>query len=48
MIITQKSFIFNDKLNIPFTYYDRYCKYLRICQRVILFIIRVLHDKMTE
>ena len=23
MIITQKSFIFNDKLNYPFTYYDR-------------------------
>ena len=23
MIITQKSFIFNDKLNIPFTYFDR-------------------------
>ena len=24
MIITQKSFIFNDKLNVSFTYYDRY------------------------
>ena len=23
MIITQKSFIFNDKLNVSFTYYDR-------------------------
>ena len=23
MIITQKSFIFNDKLNVSFTFYDR-------------------------
>ena len=48
MIITQKSFIFNDKLNVTFTHYDRYCKYLQICQHIILFIIRALHNKMTE
>ena len=35
MIITQKSFIFNDKLNVPFTHYDRYMTdIVNICKSV--------------
>ena len=35
MIITQKSFIFNDKLNVSFTHYDRYMTdIVNICKSV--------------
>ena len=41
MIITQKSFIFNDKLNVSFTYYDRQMTdIVNICESVsVLFYL---------
>ena len=48
MIITQKSFIFNDKLNVSFTHYDRYMTdIVNICKSVsILFCLLSVYTNL--
>ena len=44
MIITQKSFIFNDKLNVSFTYFDRLMTdIVNICESVSM-LFRLLSE----
>ena len=49
MIITQKSFIFNDKLNVSFTYYDRQMTdIVNICKSVNILFCLLSERYMTK